>query len=164
MINLEAFLDYLTQRSFTFATGVPCSFFSELIPQLVNNLDIRQIPATREDEAVGIATGISIGGKRSLLYMQNSGFATIGDALTSLAQLYEVPLLILVSWRGLEVDSDFPEHVIMGSVTTEVMDAYQLPYWNLQESKWKQTMDKAITKMEKESVPVCLLVEKGVFC
>ncbi|MFW9853315.1 MAG: thiamine pyrophosphate-binding protein [Candidatus Thorarchaeota archaeon] len=163
MINLQDFISYLSNQGFTLSSGVPCSYFKDLLINLERNSDIHYVTATREDEAVGLASGYFLGdGKKCFLIMQNSGLANIGDALTSLAQLYQIPLLILVSYRGLEPDNDFPEHSIMGKVTESVLDAYKVPYWNLKEINWVKTLDLAVNKMNKTSLPVCLLIEKGV--
>ncbi len=162
MIDSATFLEFLQTSGFTFATGVPCSYFSRILKELEGYKAIRYIPATREDEAVGIASGVAFGGSRSFVIMQNSGFATIGDALTSLAQLYKLPVLLIISWRGLEPDRDFPEHSIMGDVTEGVLISYHVPYWVLEQDNWEDTLKKAITKMNETSRPVAILVKQGV--
>jgi len=164
MIDPSEFLNFLREKKFTFATGVPCSYFSRMINEFeMHQESITYIPATREDEAVGIASGVAFGGSRAFVIMQNSGYATIGDALTSLAQLYKLPILLFISWRGLEPDHDFLEHSIMGNVTKEALAAYQVPYWELTDENWRRTIDLALTKMGESSRPVALLVKQGVF-
>jgi len=162
MIGVADFLSYLTDKGFTFSTGVPCAYFKDLILTLEKDERFTYLPATREDEAVGLASGYFLGGGRSFLIIQNSGLANIGDALTSLAQLYQIPLLFFVSYRGLEPDRDSPEHIIMGDVTKPVLDAYQIPYWTIEERNWKAVLDNALDVMEELSKPVCILVKKGV--
>jgi phosphonopyruvate decarboxylase len=162
MINTSDFLDFLQERRFSFATGVPCSYFSRVINEFEKQEAIRYIPAAREDEAVGIASGVAFGEERAFAIMQNSGYATIGDALTSLAQLYRLPMLLIISWRGLEPDRDFPEHSLMGEVTEETLTGYQVPYWELKEEEWQETVEVALTKMNETSRPVALLVKQGV--
>ena len=162
MIVSAEIVSYLDKQGFTLATGVPCSYFKELFIELDNNDIIQYIPATREDEAVGIACGHFLGEQNCFLIMQNSGLATIGDALTSLAQLYEIPLLIFVSYRGLEPDKTFPEHLLMGEVTEAVLDAYGVPFWNMKGENWKEILDEAIGRMNKDSTVVYILVEKEV--
>ena len=162
MIDSLSFLGYLHEKGFSFASGVPCSYFSRLIGELENNQNVRYIPATREDEAIGIASGLAFGGKLAFVVMQNSGFATIGDALTSLAQLYKLPILLIISWRGLEPDRDFPEHSIMGEVTEGVLAGYHIPYWELEQDNWEETLKRALAEMVKTSRPVALLVKQGV--
>ncbi|MGY5872754.1 MAG: thiamine pyrophosphate-binding protein [Candidatus Thorarchaeota archaeon] len=163
MINPSEFLTFLREKEFSFATGVPCSYFSRMINEFeINQESITYIPATREDEAVGIASGVAFGGSRAFVIMQNSGYATIGDALTSLAQLYKLPMLLIISWRGLEPDRDFPEHSLMGDVTEETLAGYQVPFWELTHEDWQQTIESALAKMEETSQPVALLVKQGV--
>ena len=162
MINSSEFLDILQEKGFSFATGVPCSYFSRMINEFENHEAISYIPATREDEAVGIASGVAFGGARAFVIMQNSGYATIGDALTSLAQLYKLPMLLIVSWRGLEPDRDFPEHSLMGEVTEDTLASYRVPYLELKDEEWQETIDLALTKMDETSRPVALLVKQGV--
>ncbi|MGY5865879.1 MAG: thiamine pyrophosphate-binding protein [Candidatus Thorarchaeota archaeon] len=162
MINPSDFLDFLREKGFSFATGVPCSYFSRLINEFERQESVRYIPSTREDEAVGIASGLAFGGQRAFVIMQNSGFATIGDALTSLAQLYKLPMLLIISWRGLEPDRDFPEHSLMGEVTEETLEGYRVPFWELTTEDWQQTIELALNKMDETSRPVALLVKQGV--
>jgi len=162
MINTSEFLDFLHEKGFSFATGVPCSYFSRMINEFDGNTSINYVPATREDEAVGIASGVSFGGARAFAIMQNSGYATIGDALTSLAQLYKLPMLLIISWRGLEPDHDFPEHSLMGEANEEALAAYRVPFWELKQEEWKQTIELALNKMDETSRPVALLVKQGV--
>jgi len=164
MINLDEFLKYLDSLGFSLGTGVPCSYFKDLLLAINEYNDILYVPATREDEAVGIACGFSLGGKKAFVIMQNSGFANIGDSLTSLVQLYKVPLLIFISYRGLKDDDDLPEHSLMGKVTEDVLRAYKIPYWILMEDRWKAILEKALYKMTQTSLPVCLLVKNGVLC
>jgi len=162
MISPSEFLNFLREMGFSFATGVPCSYFSRMIDEFGNQESINYIPAAREDEAIGIASGVAFGESRAFVVMQNSGYATIGDALTSLAQLYKLPMLLIISWRGLEPDHDFPEHSLMGEVTEETLAAYRVPYWELKQEDWKQIIELAITKMDETSRPVALLVKQGV--
>ncbi len=162
MIDPHNFLKFLREQGFSLATGVPCSYFYRIINELTATEIIRYVPASREDEAIGIASGVAFGGKKACVIMQNSGYATIGDALTSLAQLYRLPMMIIISWRGLEPDRDFPEHSIMGEVTLDTLVSYHLPYWELKEDDWQETTGLAVTKMIETSRPVALLVKQGV--
>ena len=165
MIDLQEFVSYI-ENEFDLVTGVPCSYFKEFLSYLANQEEsvIEHIYATREDEAIAIASGAALSNKRALIYMQNSGLGNIGDALTSLVQLYKLPMLILVSYRGLKEDIDFPEHSIMGKINNSFMDSLNLRYWDLNENNWQMTMKKAISFLDEQSSPVVLLVKKGVLC
>ncbi|MHA1957908.1 MAG: thiamine pyrophosphate-binding protein [Candidatus Thorarchaeota archaeon] len=152
MINTSEFLDFLREKGFSFATGVPCSYFSDLINEFEKVEAISYITAAREDEAVGIASGVAFGKARAFVIMQNSGYATIGDAL----------MLLIISWRGLEPDHDFPEHSLMGEVTEKTLASYNVPYWELRQEDWQQSIEVALSKMDETSRPVALLVKQGV--
>ncbi|MHA1966412.1 MAG: thiamine pyrophosphate-binding protein [Candidatus Hodarchaeales archaeon] len=164
MIDLSEFLSFI-EENFQFMCGVPCSYFKDFLAYLSFNetkTPLKHILATREDEAIGIASGVSLSGKNALLYMQNSGIGNIGDALTSLAQLYKLPMLILVSYRGLESDNDFPEHSIMGEINEPLLKTLRIPYWDLTIENWRTQMMTAIQRMKEISSPVVLLVKNGV--
>ncbi|MFX0181727.1 MAG: hypothetical protein ACFE95_01495 [Candidatus Hodarchaeota archaeon] len=166
MIDQRDFISFL-EKNFQFISGVPCSYFKEFLAYLASHeseIKIKHVYATREDESLGIASGVAFSGQRALIYMQNSGLGNIGDALTSLAQLYKLPMLILISYRGLEPDKDFPEHSIMGEVSEPLLKALNVPYWDLSENKWETDIKNATKKMEETSSPVALLVKKGVLC
>ncbi|MFW9992300.1 MAG: thiamine pyrophosphate-binding protein [Candidatus Odinarchaeota archaeon] len=164
MIDPANFTSFV-EKKFHYACGVPCSYFKELLAYLTSReskTGLKHVIATREDEAIGIAAGTAFSGKRTLVYMQNSGLGNIGDALTSLAQLYKLPMLLLVSYRGLEPDNDFPEHSIMGEVSEPVLNAFRVPYQELTEETWQKDLKNALERMEETSSPVVLLVRKGV--
>ncbi len=166
MIDPNKFLTLLEKR-FQYISGVPCSYFKDFLAFLVSHeaeTKLKHIYVTREDEAIGIASGVAFTDKRAIVYLQNSGLGNIGDALTSLAQLYKLPILMLISYRGLEIDKDFPEHSLMGEVNEPVLKALKIPYWDLLEENWEKRMIVAIEKMEETSSPVALLVRKGVLC
>ena len=166
MIDPNKFLSFLEKR-FQYISGVPCSYFKEFLAYLVSHeaeTELKHVYSTREDEAIGIASGVAFAEKRALIYMQNSGLGNIGDALTSLAQLYNLPMLMLISYRGLKIDKDFPEHSLMGEVNEPVLKALKIPYWELLVENWEMDMLIAIAKMEESSAPVALLVRKGVLC
>ena len=98
MINLDEFVSFI-EDNFDLVSGVPCSYFKEFlsyIPSQEDKSPIKHLSATREDEAIAIAIGAALSKKRALVYMQNSGLGNIGDALTSLVQLYKLPILILM--------------------------------------------------------------------
>ena len=155
----------MEENNFSAITGVPCSYYQNLLKYLDEEYDqskLKHILTTREDEAVGIASGVAFTKRKAIVYLQNSGLGNIGDALTSLAQLYKLPMLLLISYRGLLPDKDFPEHSIMGEVSEDFLRALKIPYWILEYESWQKTMKEAIDKMEKLQSPVALLVKKGV--
>ena len=166
MIDLNEFTLFV-ENNFDLVSGVPCSYFKDFLSYLATkgeDLSIKHLYATREDEAIAIATGAALSNKRAMVYMQNSGLGNIGDALTSLVQLYRLPMLLLISYRGLEDDRDFPEHSLMGELNNSFLESLNLRFWDLDEDNWLMSMQKAIELMDEISSPVVLLVKKGVLC
>ncbi len=51
----------------------------------------------------------------------------------------------------------------MGEVTENVLEAYHIPYWELKETDWQRTLEIALSVMNEQSLPVCLIVKTGVF-
>jgi len=101
---------------FDFFTGVPCS----LLAGIIEALGEEYIPAVREDTALGLAAGAYLGGKKPCIMMQNSGLGYSLNVLTSLNMIYDIPALLIVSYRGFE-GKDAPEHIIMGKHCVELL-------------------------------------------
>jgi sulfopyruvate decarboxylase TPP-binding subunit len=86
-------------------------------------------PAPREDVAVSVACGLTLGGSHPLVYLKNAGLLTCGDALLSLARDVGIGLFLLVGWAGSH-DDRLPHHVVSGEVTQPYLDALGIP-WNV---------------------------------
>ena len=98
---------YLENKKIKNFVGVPDSTLKYFIDECLKNNNI--IITTREEEAIGIATGMTLSKSNSLVFMQNAGFANSISTITSLVKLYEIPLIFLIGWRGYLSD-DAPEH------------------------------------------------------
>jgi len=98
--------------------GVPDSTMKYFIDEGLKKKEI--LIATREEEAIGISSGISMSGEKSLVFMQNAGFANSLSTITSLVQLYQIPMIFLIGWRGFLKD-DAPEHEKIGKVQPDLI-------------------------------------------
>ena len=96
---------------YDFIVGVPCSKLKKFIEQIKN-----YIPCTREDEAMALAVGAYLVGKKPLVFMQNSGLGNIVDITTSLLNPYEINIPIEVSIRDSPV-----HHFFMFSITKKLL-------------------------------------------
>src|SRR5436190_18791642 len=123
----QRFLDRLEQHGFNFFTGVPCSLFEGVTRILDAEPRYGYVSAVREDSALGLAAGAYLGGRQPVVLMQNSGLGVSVNALTSLHQIYDMPALLVVSWRG-EDGSDAPEHLIMGRIMDRFLGLLQIPF------------------------------------
>ena len=120
------FCALLKRDGFNFYTGVPCSILGNIINYLSNSGDFIYVPATREDEALGIAVGAYMGGKSPVVLMQNSGLGHSINALMSLVLLYKFPILLIISWRGYR-GKDAPEHLLMGKYMLKFLRTMKVP-------------------------------------
>ena len=91
--------------------GVPDSTMKHFIEEGIVKKKI--IFTTREEEAIGICTGMVLSGEPSLVFMQNAGFANSLSTITSLVELYKIPLILLIGWRGF-LKNDAPEDEKIG--------------------------------------------------
>ena len=90
--------DFLLKNGINNFVGVPDSTLKNFIEQGIKKKKI--LIATREEEAIGICTGMLLSKSPSLIFMQNAGFANSLSTITSLIQLYKLPLIFLIGWRG----------------------------------------------------------------
>lgn len=79
---------------------VPDNVLRPLIDVLTADTDIRAFATAREEEAVGIVAGAWMAGLRGVVLMQTSGFATLANAIASLAVPFQIPVVMIVSERG----------------------------------------------------------------
>jgi len=115
-----------------FITGVPCSYLGDLLSYLtINPNTLQHITATSEGEAVGIAAGYYLATKEiPIIYMQNSGLGNAINPLTSLMdkEVYSIPALLLISWRGEPGYKDEPQHIKIGRIMLQILDSLEIPY------------------------------------
>ena len=148
--------DYLIKNKIENFVGVPDSTMKFFIDQGLKCKKV--LLTTREDEAIGIATGFALSQSNSLVFMQNAGFANSISTITSLIQLYEIPLIFLIGWRGFLSD-DAPEHVKIGKIQPKLLDTLSLENRILSEKSWKKNCDWAISKIKK-NIPCVLIIKR----
>jgi len=162
-IEAQAFWSVLKAHGLTFFAGVPDSTFQAAYNTMVQDPDIRYVPAVREDVALGVASAAYFSGRLGGVMMQNSGIGNIVNPLTSFSLMYKVPVLLVVGWRGYGgPPNDAPEHWIMGVKTPEIFDLLGVPYQILEADNLESVLDPLLTAMKEQSVPGALLVRAGV--
>ena len=148
--------DYLIKNKIKNFVGVPDSTMKYFIEQGLKHKKV--LITTREDEAIGIAAGFALSKSNSLVFMQNAGFANSISTITSLIQLYEIPLIFLIGWRGF-LSNDAPEHVKIGKTQPKLLNALSLENRILSEKNWKKNCDWAISKIKK-NIPCVLIIKR----
>ncbi|MFC1559156.1 phosphonopyruvate decarboxylase [Gemmatimonadota bacterium] len=169
MINPSEFYDALSDIGISFFTGVPdstlkyfCSYVEDSVPPE------EHVITSNEGLAVALASGYFLAtGRTPLVYMQNSGFGNALNPLISLAaeEVYSIPMLLLIGWRGEPGVKDEPQHIKQGRIQQALMNAADIP-WRLVPSdmdECREVLKQAVTVMKERNCPVALLMRKGIF-
>ncbi len=146
--------NYLLKNEVKNFIGVPDSTMKHFINEGFKKNKI--LITTREEEAIGIAAGMSMSKSNSLVFMQNAGFANSISTITSLVQLYEIPMIFLIGWRGF-LKNDAPEHAKIGKIQPKILQALSLQSKVLNEKNWKTSSDWAL-KLIKSGKPCALIL------
>ena len=169
MIKPSTFYDLLIKNGTDFFAGVPDSLLKNFCAYVTDNAPAeKHIISANEGSATALASGYHFAtGKIPLIYMQNSGEGNMINPLLSLVDpdVYSVPLLILIGWRGEPGVHDEPQHVKQGKVTCALLDAMQVPYEVLtdDEANLPPQLEKAYSYIKKNSTPYALVIRKGTF-
>ena len=162
MIAADAFLEPALERGFSFYTGVPCSFLTPLINRVISNPS-DYVGAASEGEAVAIAAGAWLAGRRTVVMCQNSGLGNTVNPLTSLNHPFRIPTLLIVTWRGQPGLKDEPQHALMGQVTGSLLDTIAIDHADFPRDAdtVAATLDRAERAMAADELPFALIMEKG---
>ena len=136
--------------------GVPDSTLKHFIDEGLKSRKI--LIANREEEAIGIGAGMILAGSPTIMFMQNAGFANSISTITSLIQLYEIPMIFLIGWRGYLKD-DAPEHEKIGKIQPKLLKNLELENRVLKENTWEKDCQWALSKMKKK-IPVALIIRR----
>jgi len=148
--------------------GVPCSLIKSLIAYAADHEEeVDFLNPVHESHAMAIAAGAYLGsGKKELpmVFMQNSGFGNIVNPLTSLHQMYDIPAILLVTWRSEDgYGTDAPEHWIVGENMEQYFSTFQLPYRIMTPKTWKEDIRAMKEEAFNTGKPTVLCVKKGLF-
>lgn len=174
MIHAEDFLSVLQTEHVQFFAGVPDSLLKELCACFSDKLRPQQhVIAANEGGAIGLAIGHYLATQQvALVYMQNSGLGNVVNPIASLAdpQVYGIPMLLLVGWRGEIADNgeqihDEPQHVKQGQMTLSQLDALGLPYQVMADdiASAHQQIKSLLAQAIERQGPVALVVRKQRF-
>ena len=122
MIEASDFLDAAKGVGINFFAGVPCSFLTPLMNAVISDPQSNYVGAASEGEAVAIAAGAWLAGRDTVVMCQNSGLGNAVNPVTSLNHPFEIPSLLVTTWRGQPGIKDEPQHDLMGQVTPALLD------------------------------------------
>lgn len=169
MISPKFFYDTLASYGINFYAGVPDSLLKNLCAYITNHADAQHnIIAANEGGAMGLAAGHYLAtGEIPVVYMQNSGEGNIINPLASLTDpdVYNIPVLLVIGWRGKPGVHDEPQHVKQGKVTTGLLNVMGIDYTVLskEENKAETQIKKAVAYMQATKQCYALVIEKDTF-
>lgn len=169
MISPKIFLELLNKNGVDFFTGVPDSLLKDFCLYVEENIPKKNhIITANEGAAIGLAAGHHLAtGNIAMVYMQNSGLGNAMNPLTSLVDcdVYSIPVLMLIGWRGEPGVQDEPQHKKMGKITTSILDSMGIPYFILSESseESESLILNAIKLSKEKEYPVAIIVKKNIF-
>ena len=169
MISPKYFYDTLANCGIDFYAGVPDSLLKNLCAYITDHADAaHNIIAANEGGAMGLAAGHYLAtGHIPVVYMQNSGEGNIINPLASLTDpdVYNIPVLLVIGWRGKPGVHDEPQHVKQGKVTTGLLNVMGIDYTVLskEEDKAEAQIRKAVAHMQATRQCYALVIEKDTF-
>ena len=162
MISANFLINQLTKHGFNFFSGVPCSYLTSVINGVINSKKIKYIGATSEGEAVGIASGAWLAGKKGVVMIQNSGLGNTINPLTSLNYPFKIPILLITTWRGDPKVKDEPQHELMGKITKNILTLSKIKneIFPTNKNNLRKVLFKINNSINKTSLPYALLMRK----
>ena len=163
MIAAGDFLEPARALGYDFYSGVPCSFLTPLINRVISDPQLHYVGAASEGEAVAIAAGAWLAGRKTVVMCQNSGLGNTVNPLTSLNWPFCIPSLLIVTWRGQPGLKDEPQHELMGQVTARLLDTIRVPHAPFPKSPGEiaGVLEAAESSMTESGLPFALIMEKG---
>ena len=168
MLDPVAFLDGLKHAGIDFFAGVPDSLLKDVCACMQATLPAAaHVITANEGNAVAMAVGHFVAtGKPGLVYLQNSGLGNVVNPVTSLAdrEVYSIPMVLMIGWRGEPGVKDEPQHVKQGRVTPAMLDALEIPYAIVDAHSDAQAVIGAIVgQAVAEQRPTAILIRKDAF-
>ena len=161
-VNSRIVFDALKANGVRLMSALPETWLVHLIRLADDDPDIMLVRLAKEEEGVGISMGAHLAGVKSAMLMQNHGFLAAINGIVSGAQLYRVPLLMLISDRGTFGERD-PWQTEGGAVTECVLSALRIPVMRLSEpSRVAHQIREAQTLAYASNRPVALLLTRDL--
>jgi sulfopyruvate decarboxylase subunit alpha len=160
--NSRLVYDALKECGVRLVSVLPETWLVHLVSLAEEDPEMTLVRLAKEEEGVGVSVGAHLAGMRSAMLMQNHGLLASVNGIVSLAQLYRVPLLMLVSYRG-GFGEEHPWQTEGGGVTEELLRALRVPYLLLEQADQVAARLRQAQSLAEASLrPVALLLCRGL--
>ena len=169
MIHSRAFFELLSRNGIEFYAGVPDSLLKHFCAYVTDQVaSDRHVIAANEGGAMAVGLGYHLAtGRIPLVYMQNSGLGNSINPLLSLCdpEVYSIPTILLIGWRGEPGVDDEPQHRKQGRVMLPLLEAMEIPHCVLPRdtAEAEIVVEAGIGIAERNSSPYALVVRRGTF-
>src|SRR5579863_9491653 len=160
--NSKIIFDGIKAAGIESVSALPETWLGLLLQRAEDDPDIQLVQVAKEEEAVGIAAGAYFAGTPHVLLMQNHGFFGAITGIVSLAELYHVPLCMLIAFRG-HFGETYPWHTRGGIVTEGVLRALSIPFEYARDPRTvAKQIREAWTLSQSSLSPVALLLTRDL--
>lgn len=169
MISPQFFVETLKSNRIDFFAGVPDSLLKQMCAYITDHsAEGSNVITANEGAAIGLASGYYLAtGRIPAVYMQNSGIGNAVNPLMSLVDkdVYNIPVLLLIGWRGEPGIKDEPQHIKQGKVTIPLIESMGIKYAVLaqDEPTCKTQLNAAVAHMERSKEPYAIIIRKNTF-
>jgi phosphonopyruvate decarboxylase len=169
VIEARDFVEAARGFGFRCYAGVPCSFLTPFINYVLQDPALTYVSMANEGDAVALIGGVTLAGDarspfgRGVTMMQNSGLGNAVSPLTSLTWTFQLPQLLIITWRGQPGITDEPQHALMGPITPKLLESMEIP-WELfptEREAIEPALERATAYMDRHGRPYALLMQKG---
>jgi len=165
MISPETFYHSLTEAGVDCYVGVPDSLLKYFISYVQQNSKQHRI-MPNEGSAIAFASGYYLATQKpALVYLQNSGIGNTINPLCSLAdpEIYSIPMILLIGWRGMPKHSDEPQHQKQGRITIDLLRTLEIPHFIIDSLRFDAQIKQALKMAQQQLKPVALVVPPDSF-
>lgn len=169
MLSPQFFLESLQSFQIDFFAGVPDSLLKDVCAYITDYIPSdNHVITANEGAAIGLGAGYHLAtGKIPVVYMQNSGLGNSVNPLLSLTdkEVYNIPLLLLIGWRGEPGTKDEPQHIKQGKTTLSLLESMGINYAILSQNQEAFTLQlrEAVSYISRTNEPFAFVVQKGTF-
>jgi len=163
MITADKFLIPARELGFNFFTGTPCSYLKPFINYVIDTDGFDFIDSVNEGDALAIAAGATVAGKRAVVMFQNSGLGNAVNPITSLTYTFNLPVMIITTFRGEPGGAaDEPQHELMGQITIAMLETMKLAwaFFPQNENEILPALKLADDYMKKNNQPYVFVMRK----
>jgi len=166
MLSSKDLISFFKKKKISFFSGVPDSLLKNFLNVLFKEKKIVHLTAVNEGAAIALATGYYLETKKiPLVYLQNSGLGNAINPLVSITDknVYSIPMVLLIGWRGSPGSNDEPQHMTKGKITRKLLSTLNIKNIVLNSKKDFLKISSLLNYSKKKNIPVAILVKKGLF-